>query len=332
MSRQEYTRVLALYGTEISLISNDTALISDDEYFRGKGNRLHSLLSNFLKFDEIEYTGKHDYSLYLFQKRGAPFDFHIGEKTGYFSGDLLHDEYSQNDKRLTIFGNMGIFSKILVGVLERKGIFSFHSTSFYDPDNNRLYLVLGSSGSGKSTVLLAAIEKGYQVFGTELTHFCMIDGKVKFLKGSVYQNCRIGNLVEDFPALLDKFSLTDIPDTDIWNNYISVNFQNIAVKENFIDSPEVVIIFPRIESDRKKPVFLKKIKADLSRLVFDSLSEKISAVNWIYGKYLIPDINDQQTIVRRKKAAESFCQEANIVDTWDVLSGPKECLDEISKG
>ena len=205
MSANLSHRALSLLGVEIGLVSNYRAILQDDEYFKGAGTKLHSLLSNFHHLTEIPFSPLHHAYVVIVDSDLLPFSSSMTERELYISGPIRRLEETAVDKRSSIFGNMGLFSKFTIQMLERQGWYSFHATSFYRRASGQLFIVLGGTGSGKSTVLLKAIDAGYEVFSTELTHVRHRDGVFEFYKGSVVQNCRVGNLVEDFPSLIERF-------------------------------------------------------------------------------------------------------------------------------
>ena len=52
--REEFRRDFTLLGMPFSITSNYRDIIYDDEYFRGKGGFLHSLLSNFRDLQPVD--------------------------------------------------------------------------------------------------------------------------------------------------------------------------------------------------------------------------------------------------------------------------------------
>jgi len=331
MMQREYTRIFSLLGMKIQLISNYRDILYDDEYFLGKNGKLHSLLSNFHKlapsFSDSEDPA--DVRIKIEDKEQKALTMLNSDKIYHFSGPVIDLEEGVDDKRASIFGNMGIFSKILVRELEHQGIFSFHSTSFVHPGTNRLYLVLGGSGAGKSTVLLKAVEDGMQVFGTELTHFSIRNGRISFYKGSLWQNCRMGNLVEDFPSLLDTFSITYTPNGNPWQQYLSVDLNAWQYPEELMEDPEVVILFPRIESGRMEAERYKLNKENTVYSVYENLSDKVSPPSYMYKKVFIPTVDNRSDQINRMKSAEEFINFANIRACWKFLTRPEECLDAV---
>lgn len=328
---EQYVRFFSLLGMNIQLNSNYRDILYDDEYFLGKNAGLHSLLSNFHELIPIKQkiSGRIDVKVIIENESGTNFTMSKNNGTYIFRGPIKEMEESSGDKRASIFGNMGVFSKILVRELEQQRIFSFHSTSFINPETNKLFLVLGSSGAGKSTVLLKAVKEGMQVFGTELTHFSIRNRKVIFHKGSLWQNCRMGNLVEDFPSLLNTFSISYTPRGNPWQQYLSVDLKNWQYPQDTIENPEVVILFPRIESDRKKAERFKIQKETTVYSLYENLSDKVSPPSYAYKNAFIPSIDDNNDQIIRMESAEEFIKFANIGTCWKFLASPEKCLDEI---
>jgi len=329
MIKKNFYRSFSILGVEVGIISNYQSILNYDEYFLDKGSHLHSLLSNFNRLEEIPFSLNHDFYLYLINIKGFPLEVEIGLRNIYFSGDILSFEREALDKRKSIFGNMGLFSKLYLRYLEKKGIFSFHSTAMYSPTKKILYLELGGSGSGKSTVLLAGLKKGLEVFGTELVHFRLKDKNVIFYKGSIAMNCRKENLIEDFPKLIDKFNLKNLHKTKMQDIYLPLDMSSAQTENNIFKNPKIVLIFPRIEKFRQKVSISKVNTLDIQNLIFDNLCQKISPASILYNKYFVPSIDDKEAQLFRMEMARQFCQKADIQSSWNVLASPQNCLDKI---
>jgi hypothetical protein len=323
----KYRRAFSILGLRFVLETDKKELIRDDEYFYGKGGHLHSLLSNFYKLEEINLPESPDFIFHLVDIEAPNVRFYDrGNGNFILEGPLSLSERETRDKRSSIFGNMGFFSKLLVRELEKRGIFSIHSTSFFDRTTNRLFLVMGGSGSGKSTVLLKAISMGgIEVFSTELTHFSFEENSVKMLKGSLWQNCRMGNLVVDFPDLLNKFGL-DPPADDPWHSYKSVPMHQMQVPEDALDTATIIVLLPRIEGERNSSSIRQVPKASIKMTLYQNLSDKVSPPSLLWGKYFIPSLDSRELEVARMASAERFIAQALIGECWDILSSPATCL------
>jgi len=329
MIKKNFYRSFSILGVEVGIISNYQSILNYDEYFLDKGSHLHSLLSNFNRLEEIPFSLNHDFYLYLINIKRFPLEVEIGSRNIYCSGDILSFEKNALDKRKSIFGNMGLFSKILLRHLEKKGIFSFHSTAIYSQTKKILYLVLGGSGSGKSTVLLAGLEKGLEVFGTELVHFRLKNNHVIFYKGPIVMNCRKENLIEDFPELIDKFNIKNLYKPKRQGLYWPIDMSSVQTETNIFKNPKIVLIFPRIEKFRQKVIISKMNTLDMQNLIFNSLCQKISSVSVLYNKYFVPSIDDKESQIYRMKIVKEFYQKADIQSGWSVLTSPQNCLDKI---
>lgn len=323
-----YTRAFSVLGIEFAIVSNSASAIMDDEFFCSTAD-LHSLLSNFRHILEIPYTGSHDGYIVITDQANLPFNLHRYGNTLYISGNITALETANTDKRSSPFGNMGIVTKFIVSVMEQHGIFSFHSTSFYDSATKHLFLVLGESGAGKSTVLLAALEKGLQVFGTELTHVSIKDGHTIFHKGSLVQNCRVGNLVEDFPNLVNLLQVRNLPTTNVWHSYLSVDLTSQAFPQEQLENPATTILFPKIESDRIVPEQFIMKTDHLDEKIFRNLCEKTTLVNYVYGKHFCPSIDTPENEIRRARFAKEFVHTTRIEAVWKTLANPHMCLEHI---
>ena len=324
---KEHTRAFSLFNVEAGLVSNCKEIIYDNEYFLSEGKYLHSLLSNFKSLKEIPYTDRHDFYLFLVSGGNIPFSFKASECNAYITGNFCQYEKETDDKRLSIFGNMGLFSKLYIRALEDRGIFSLHSTSFFNSENNRLYIVIGGSGSGKSTVALTAVSRNLKLFGAELTHFSIENGKPVFYKGPVTMNCRVGNIVEDFPDFIERFAIENIPLKNIWNSYKPVSFGSVQTKEDLFVDPELTIIYPRIEEERTSTVIEALSIGEIRKTLFDNMTEKISPPTFLYKKYFVPSVDTELRSIRRMETAGELCRIGEKWQVYRVLASPEHCLD-----
>jgi hypothetical protein len=329
MTDEFYYRAFANLNIQVGICSNFKANIYDEEYFSGQGTKLHSLLSNFHRLKEVTFSLSNDTNFYLIDMKSCPLNVDICTKNVYLTGDIQELEGRPKDKRKAIFGNMGFFSKLMIRALEHKGTYSFHSVSFICPKNNTLYLVLGGTGAGKSVVLLSALEKGCKLFGSELTHFSIVDSKVLFHKGSLAVNCRVGNLVEDFPSFAKRFKIYNLPTSSIWDCYRSVDMSELQAEQDILEDPDIILILPRIEAQRRVPTISKVDHHKLKGYLFDNICEKISPPSIIGERYLLPALDSFELQTSRMEAIIKFCDRARVTASYQVLAAPDNCLEGI---
>ena len=92
-------------------------------------------------------------------------------------GDFSKLVKQTRDIRYSFFGNEGSLYRQTLKILEDKyGIFSFHSCAMYQPKENRLFLIIGGAGSGKSCFMLRGMQMGLELLTAEMGHFSFENG------------------------------------------------------------------------------------------------------------------------------------------------------------
>ncbi len=125
-------------------------------------------------------------------------------------GDWTALEAGNSDRRYSLFGNLGFVFRYVIHALERyHDTWSFHASAMVD-DKGDLWLIPGGAGAGKTVFLLEGLTRGWTIFSTEMTHVRLTDGGYEFYKGSLFDNIRLGTLLYDFPAVLERLG-TDAP-------------------------------------------------------------------------------------------------------------------------
>ena len=83
-----------------------------------------------------------------------------------FKGPFLKLSEEASDSRFTIWGNQGFLFRYTLLLLERKHkIFNIHGCALFHQERNRLYLIVGGAGSGKTVYLLSGLGKGLREAG-----------------------------------------------------------------------------------------------------------------------------------------------------------------------
>jgi hypothetical protein len=149
------------------------------------------------------------------------------------------------------------------------------------------------------------------------------------LMGSLWQNCRMGNLVVDFPELLDRYGIEYTGEDDPWYQYKSVDMSRWKAKQDVLSDPEIVLIYPRIESERSHPVINRSSTEKIDYSLYSNLADKVSPPSMLYKRFFIPSVDDAEAQKKRMKAAQEFKRAADITDCWEVLANPEQCLNGI---
>ena len=325
-----FQKGIKILGTVIGVASNNKEIISDPEYFEGKGQHLHSLLSNFHKLEEVDFSLSQAFFYVLDLDREKPEIFYNSRRDQIFVvGNFGKLEKTTPDKRPTLFGNMGLFNRFCLLCLERfSGIYSLHATSAYDPEKNELFIIVGSSGSGKSAVLLSAISHNLKLFSSEMTHFKVEKEGIFFFKGALYHNVRVGSLARDFPSVAEKLGIR-IPEVkDVWNSYFSVCMSSVQEKRDVLVNPKIRIIFPRIEFNIKKPIINSIPRKNLPQMLFHSASEKIVEVKFLYNLVPVGSIDKKEFAEERFGTMREFVEKSEILSSEEIIASASNCLDK----
>lgn len=331
-----YTSALNIIGVKIGLISNNAELVHCEEWLdadaQAKKPTIWSILTALPAPVRIKYE-KHDMDAFfiMIDTPDAKPDVTYVGNTCTITGDFSKWENSEKDKRWNIYGNVGIFFAFCLVALEKcAGIHSMHASALYNPSRNLLLVVAGSSGSGKTVLQLEALlNHGYEVFTTEMTHFCVKNGGCTFYKGSTYDNIRVGNLVYDFPEAIERFKIS-IPEVeDKWETYLPVDFGPWSTKEKELYNPRVVFLFPRIETGRTETILNNHPgQGGFIRSMFENAGEKIYKSQVNYGAAACScfgSFDSQELAQRRLDDICTLLEMDCVTDRIKMLAGPKDC-------
>lgn len=329
-----YSNAVKIIDAKIGLLSNNEELVKAEEFLSAETQyakpEIWSMLTALPAPEYIPFAPKElDEFFYVLDQPGVEPDVIIGGDKCIIIGDFSALEKSVKDIRWNIYGNVGIFFPYVLRILEKHyGIHSFHASALYNPKDNLLLIVIGSSGSGKTVLQLEALlNHGYQVFTTEMTHFKVSEEGVTFYKGSVFDNIRVGNLLYDFPEAVQRFEI-ELPETnDEWGTYLAVDFTEQSTEEKVLNNPRVVLLYPKIESSRSQLILnTNPSKASLIRATFENASEKLAKSQVLYGGFPAFASFDAQDLARKRLANVQKLLESDIIKgKVDMLAGPKDC-------
>jgi len=331
-----YTSALEIIGVKIGLMSNNPELVKGDEWLdadiQAKKPVIWSILTALPAPTRIPYDkDSMDAFFVMIDTPDAKPDVVYEGNKCTITGDFSKWEAAEKDKRWNIYGNVGIFFEFCLITLEKvKGIHSMHASALYNPEKNLLLVVAGSSGSGKTVYQLEALlHHGYEVFTTEMTHFSVDAEGCTFYKGSTYDNIRIGNLVYDFPAAIERFSI-DVPEVeDKWETYLAVNLGPWSTKETTLRNPRTVFIFPKVETGRTETIInTNPGKGGLIRSMFENAGEKIYKTQVNYGSAACSchgAFDSQEMAQKRLDDIRALLEMDFVTDRMKMLCGPQDC-------
>jgi len=320
-----FRRGVRVCGATIGLASNNNSLITDAQYFQSM--ILQSLLTDFWRLEDAPYDADVDAEFWVKDTPGLALSLRKEDdiRRLILEGDFSQAEATCSDRRYSLFGNLGLFFKYVLAVLERRGVFSFHASAIYREADNRLVMFVGPAGCGKTVFILSAIEKGWKVLSVEMTHCELRGDDLVIHKGALYDNIRVGNLTVDFPGAIEPLKIKIPQVTDIWGHKFAVDMNPVAVELDYLVNPAVSVIFPKVEMGRSDPE-TKPLALDrgLRRKLFDNLTEKIGATLLLYDELPVQGFDSPEASAARLSFAEKFTN--RIRDARSVLTGPRNCM------
>ena len=327
MNVKFFKRAVKCLDATIGIVSNNKGLIRDKRFFQSP--KMESLLTNIHKLPEVPYENIDAEFIVVDDPQVKP-SISIGPRTCFCAGDFTRMEKECADIRYGLFGNLGLFFRYTLAVLERyHGIYSFHASSMYIPSNKTLLLVIGEAGAGKTVYLLEGVVHDWKIFSTEMTHLRLTKKGYEFYKGSLYDNVRVGNLVYDFPEAIDKLKLK-IPKVDnIWGHKITIDLEPLQAADVY-KNPKVQIANVKIESDRTKAdVGVMKNKDKIVWTLYKNASEKLAPPWLMYETIPVDGCGDESLSCARLEALRRFMEIGDILPVKSIFAGVKNCLEGI---
>ena len=321
-------KAIKILELSIGLLSNRRELLPElplkAEY--------ESLLTDFHKVEELKFSGELDSYLIIIDEETMTPVINIFPDRIIASGSFLKLTSETDDLRFSLFGNEGlIFRYALMLIEEKYGIYSYHACSMYDERTERLFIVCGSAGSGKTCLILRGLELGLKLFSTEMTHFEVKDGKIHFYKGSLVDNIRIGNLKYSYPDIHKQLDIELPKTTDEWGKKIAVDLRKFETPFDEITNPEIVVLFPHIEEKRDK-VHLSDMRDKnrvVFRLLFNNATEKIGEEVLLYESIPVAGLDSPVGRKRRLGAIKNFMEKGQLVKILKLVAGSQNCWDGV---
>ncbi len=324
-----HRRAIQIVRARLGLVSTDAELIRRDEYFRDRVPQ--SLLTDYHRVDEIPWgpdPGAVDAEFHVLDLPGLAPTVTLAPDRVVAAGDFTALEAAASDRRYTLFGNLGLLFRYAIVALERyHATWSFHASAMVD-DKGDLWLIPGAAGAGKTVFLLEGLTRGWTIFSTEMTHVRLTDGGYEVYKGSLFDNIRLGTLLYDFPAVIDRLGLTLPAARDPWGSKITLDLGHAATPADVLLSPSLRIVSPKVESGRDRAIVARLDRREkLVRLLFDNATEKQGATLLLYDRLPLPSLDTPELAARRLRAMEALVDRATIKSARTTLCGARNCLE-----
>ena len=327
-----YKRAVQIVRAKFGLVSNKQELIFNPEFFENR-KVIQCLLTDIYRVDDIPFNEELDACIYVHDVKGVPPAVTVTNREVRLVGNISQLDAQMSDRRYSLFGNLGLFFRYSMATLERyHDIFSFHASAMYIPDEDELLLLVGGAGAGKTCLLLEGLNRGYQMFSTEMTHIKFEGDKCLFFKGSLIDNVRIGNFIYDFPTVprLLNFRLPEVK--DVWGTKVTVDLHGKTTSEDILVNPKVTLIFPKIEEGRDEAIFGDITdKRKLVKSLFDNATEKIANTALLYDTIPVGCLDSPELMQKRLKAMEKFVSGElfEIKRAKTILASPTTCMKEV---
>lgn len=332
-SAELFKREVRSVQAQVGLLSNNEELIFNPPCLRPLevdiAPQIWNIATALHKVEEADHLRKLDGYLIVIDSAYLPLHISASANVIYLAGDIAAREATAQDKRWTLFGNLGLFFRYILSILEtHHGIYSFHASSTYNPRTNELMIFVGGPGSGKTVLLLEGLlHQGHQLFSTEMTHVRLTRQGCQCYKGALFDNIRVGTLVEDFPEIIGQLSvdLSAIPDR--WGKKYAVNLASYQTASDELVNPAIALIFPQIESGRRGIVINDRLPDHLvGRLLYNNLGEKLRESLHLYDGALVYDFPDvPQQREKRMHFVNAFMKLPQLKRRLSVLSGVQDC-------
>jgi len=319
----EHKQAIRILKVKWVLLSNNESLLPQlplkPEY--------ESLLTDFHKVEPIDSPAAADVELTIIDQGDAPASLEIANRRTTATGNFGQLTHQARDLRYSFFGNEGlVFRQSLKSLEDNYDIFSFHACAMYEPDANRLFLVIGSAGSGKSCLVLKGVEMGLRIFSVEMGHFSLADDRLTFYKGALVDNIRIGNLKYNYPFIMEKLELQLGQTDNEWGKKIPLELNRFETQHDEIVNPHVVVVLPRIEQGRKEHSYQQENdKRRISRFLFENASEKIGQSVLLYETVPFVCLDTPQAAARRLAAVNALLNHKTLEKIVTIVSGPEDC-------
>jgi hypothetical protein len=327
-----HRRAIRIVHTRLGLVSNSRELLTQSEYFSDRVPQ--SLLTDYHRIDDVPWDGAPsgvDAEISIVDMPRLAPAIALEPDRVLAVGDWTALEAANSDRRYSLFGNLGFVFRYAIHALERyHDTWSFHASAMVD-DKGDLWLIPGGAGAGKTVFLLEGLTRGWTIFSTEMTHLRLTDGGCEFYKGSLFDNIRLGTLLYDFPAVVERLRLAlppSPPPEDPWGSKIALDLGHVQTPADVLVSPSLRIVSPKVESGRERAVVTRLDRREkLVKLLFDNATEKHGATVLLYDRLPLPSLDTPALMARRLRAMHGLVDRATIKSARSTLCGARNCME-----
>jgi hypothetical protein len=323
-----HRRAIRIVHTRLGLVSNNRELLTRSEYFTDRVPQ--SLLTDYHRIEDVPWDGAPsgvDAEIRIVDTPCLEPAIALEPDRVLAVGDWTALEAANSDRRYSLFGNLGFVFRYAIHALERyHDTWSFHASAMVD-DKADLWLIPGGAGAGKSVFLLEGLTRGWTIFSTEMTHLRLAGGGYEFYKGSLVDNIRLGTLLYDFPAVVERLGLELPPSRDPWGSKIALDLGHVQTPADVLVSPSLRIVSPKVESGRDRAVVTRLDRREkLVKLLFDNATEKHGGTALLYDRLPLPSLDTPALMARRLRAMHGLLDRATIKSARSTLCGARNCM------
>jgi hypothetical protein len=332
-----HRRAIRIVHTRLGLVSNNRELLTRSEYFTDRVPQ--SLLTDYHRVEDVPWDGAPsgvDAEIRIVDTPRLEPAIALEPDRVLAVGDWTALEAANSDRRYSLFGNLGFVFRYAIHALERyHDTWSFHASAMVD-DKGDLWLIPGGAGAGKTVFLLEGLTRGWTVFSTEMTHLRLTVGGYEFYKGALLDNIRVGTLLYDFPALVERLGVVLPPSPspqDPWGSKVALDLGHVQAPADVLVNPSLRIVSPKVESGRDRAVVTRLDRREkLVKLLFDNATEKHGGTMLLYDRLPLPSLDTPALMVRRLQAMQGLVDRATIKSARSTLCGARNCMEGLLDG
>lgn len=329
-----HRRAIRIVRARLGLVSNSRELITRPEYFSDRVPQ--SLLTDYHRVEDLAWDGTPaavDAEIRIVDVAGLDPAITLGPGQALAAGDWTALEAANTDRRYSLFGNLGFVFRYTIQVLERHhDTWSFHASAMVD-DKGDLWLIPGGAGAGKTVFLLEGLLRGWTIFSTEMTHVRLTEAGYEFYKGSLFDNIRLGTLLYDFPAVVERLGVSLPASRDPWGAKIALDLGHVQTPSDVLVSPSLRIVHPKVESGRDRAIVSRLERPEkLVKLLFDNATEKHGGTVLLYDRLPLGSLDTPELMDRRLRAMRALVDRATIKSARSTLCGARNCMEGLLDG